>query len=74
MQAGNSARNDGTLAASLNDGQPYAQDGIVADVLFGVGGAALITSIILFVTEGSAKAPPVAVSAGPGGFAVSGAF
>jgi len=74
LQAGDDARNDATLAASLNDGQPFAQDGIVADVLYGLGGAALITSIVLFVTEGSAKAPPVTVSAGPGGFALSGAF
>ncbi len=74
QQAGNNARSDATLAASLNDGQPYAQDGIVADVLFGVGGAALVTAIILYATEGSTKAPPVAVSAGPGGFAVVGAF
>ena len=74
MQSGSSARNDATLAASLNDGQPYAQDGIVADVLFGVGGAALITAIILFATEGAPKTPAVAFSAGPGGVALSGAF
>jgi hypothetical protein len=74
LEAGNSARNDPTLAAALSDGQPYAQDGLVADVLFGVGGAALITAIVLFATEGTANAPAVAFSAGPRGLALSGAF
>ena len=78
QQAGNAQHNDPQLAASLNDGQAYAQDGLAADVLFGVGGAALVTAIILFVTEGSAKdparPPEVTLSAGPRGFALSGAF
>jgi hypothetical protein len=74
QQAASNARSDGILAAALNDGQPYAQDGIAADVLFGVGGVALVTAIILFVTEGSSQTPAVAATAGPKGFALSGAF
>lgn len=74
QQAQSSAVNDPGAAAARNAGQPYAQDGITADVLFGVGGVALVTAIVLFFTEGSSKAPAVAVSAGPGGFAISGAF
>jgi hypothetical protein len=33
-----------------------------------------LLAIILFATEGSAEAPAVAVTAGPKGFALSGAF
>ncbi len=74
QQVKSSVISDTTGADALRDGQPYAQDGIAADVLFGVGGAALVTAIILYATEGSARAPEVAISAGPRGFALSGAF
>jgi hypothetical protein len=53
----------------------YPQDGLVADVLFGVGGAAAITAIVLFFTEGSGHGDvAVSVSAGPQGLSLRGAF
>ncbi len=74
QQAKSSVGSDLSLSAAQSDAQPYAQDGIAADVLFGVGGAALVTAVILFFTEGSSSSTAVAVGAGPNGVALSGRF
>jgi hypothetical protein len=54
----------------------YPQDGLIADILFGVGAAAGVTAIILFVTEtgGHGSSAGVSVSAGPQGLSLQGAF
>ncbi len=54
----------------------YPQDGLIADILFGVGGVAGITAIILFATEtsGHGSTASVSVSAGPQGLSLQGAF
>jgi hypothetical protein len=51
-------------------------DAVVADVLFGVSGAAAITAVILFLTERSSDTVRAGVAAVPGGAAafIGGAF
>jgi hypothetical protein len=77
QQSKNNVVADTSGASALKDAQPYAQDGVVADVLYGAGGVALVTAVILFFTERpnkTAAAPVVTLSVGPGGLALSGAF
>jgi hypothetical protein len=72
QSAASEVQRDAALSAALADGQPYARDGITADVLYCAGGAALLVAIILFATERAA--PAISASAGPGGLSISGAF
>jgi hypothetical protein len=57
-------------AQAMSDGQAYARDGLVADVLFGVGAAAGVAAVVLFLwpAHGDGGA---SVAAGPAALRVS---
>jgi len=76
LSAANAEKSDGDLTSALHDGQPYAQDGIVADVLYATGGAAIVAAIVLyFVERPSARSrKDASVGVAPGGLSLSGHF
>ncbi|HUB10077.1 MAG TPA: hypothetical protein VMB50_23945 [Myxococcales bacterium] len=82
--AESSARNQAEAGASggVTDanqetglGATSTRDALVADVLFGVGAAAGVATVVLFlVPSGGSSAATVSLSATPGGFALRGGF